>query len=854
MIAVLMACFTSPLLGGETGKISGRVLDSERGEPLSGANLVVKGTPLGAVSDREGYYRMLNLSVGDYSLEVTMMGYHALCKDGVRVNADLTTRVDFFLREKVLEVVSPIRVVAERPLIRRDVTYTAEILRGEELRELPGVVRLEEVLALQPNVVRDVELKEIHLRGGRGGESLYLVDGLPVNDRFVGGRLGMEVPMSEIEEVEIITGGFSAEYGEAQSGVVNLVTREGREEFSLESDYKTDNLSYSYPGRRNHDYFSLILSGSEPITNSILPWLGLDVPGRVSYFLAGYGELTDTYLDMADTYPSHRVLGITLTERQENRWGGSGKLRYRLTPSHSMALAYRKGVEKYSLYEPMFIKIPSHTFRYHEEAEQLSLNWNHSFSPRSFYTLRFGKFSTRLRFNPRKDPPEVAELESVYKVAEDSLRHGYEVTLPEDRGKPADIDNDGLFEMGYDTTWHDHQTVSYTLRGDLVSQLHRAHELKAGIEVNHYDLDKVEIEHIYYHDPDRQDEPGPFPGYGWGRDVYHVYPRSGAIYFRDKLETEGLIFNGGLRYDYFMPRVVESAGAKGYFSPRLGFSYPVTEKDVVFVSYGHFYQMPELQWVYLTQEYRGFDRLVGNPNLDPEVTVAYEMRLEHILREDLVFKLSGYKKDIRGLVDAERLGEYPLHYYQLTNSAYGDVIGMEFELEKKYGEYVTGSLSYVLSRATGKTSKDKESFYEWELERALKSYPLLWDQRHQVYLNISLDVGNEPPSPYGLSLPKNWQMSILWRYGSGLPYSPTPEELTQYKMPLVKTFGRMPSTSCLDLKLSKSFSLVGMSLSIFTEIENLFNSRNVAQVNRLTGETTLLGPERRFVGGVKVSR
>ncbi len=857
LVAVMIVSFPSSFLAGTTGKIAGRVADLETGQPLSRANIVVEGTPWGAMADDRGYFNILNVPVGTYHLKATMMGYSPQRKAEVTVNADLTTRVDFFLAEKVLEVVPPLRVMAERPLIKRDITYTAEILRGEELRELPGVVKLEEVLALQPNIVKDVELKEVHLRGGRGGEVLYLVDGLPVNDKFVGGRLGMEIPMSEVEEVEIITGGFSADYGEAQSGVVNLVTREGDGAPSVEILYKTDDYGYSYPGATNYDYSSLVLSGPEPITTSILPFAGFHLPGRLTYFLSGYGEFTDTYLYMGESYPAHTRFGTTFRDRQENRYGGTGKLRYQITPTRSLSFAYRRGVERYSLYEPLFIEIPSHAFRYLQEGEHLSLNWNHSFSPTSFYTLKLGKFATRFHFDPRKTPPELAQLEARYKAAEDSLRHGYDVTLPEDRGKPADIDDDGLFEMGYDTTWHDHRTSIYSATGAIVSQLHSQHELKAGVEATYYDLEKAEIEHIYYYDPDRVDEPGPWPGYGWerGRDIYRVYPSSGSFYLRDKVETEGLVFNGGIRYDYFIPgeQVETSSEVKGYLSPRLGFSYPVTDKDAVFASYGHFYQMPELQYVYLTEQYKGFDRLIGNPDLEPEVTKAYEVRLEHVLEENLLLKVSAYKKDIRSLVDAERMGEYPLHYYQLTNSAYGDVTGMEIELEKPYGKYLTGRLTYNLSEAKGKTSKDKESFYEWELERALQSYPLLWDQRHQIYLNLRLKVEDEPLSISGVRSPAHWGMSLLWRYGSGLPYSPTPEELTQYKRPLVKTFGRMPSTSSFDLKLDKSFLLSGTKLSIFTEVENLFDNRNVAEVNRLTGETTLFGPERRFIGGIKVA-
>ncbi|HIB05750.1 MAG TPA: TonB-dependent receptor, partial [Candidatus Marinimicrobia bacterium] len=206
---------------GITGKLSGKVTSKETGEPLIGANVMVDGTPLGAATDLDGNYFILQVPPGTYSVRFTMIGYQTLVMNDVRVRLDLTTTIDGALNESVVGL-EEVVVQAERPMIQTDVTYSQANISSEEFEMLP-VEEFEDVLSLQAGVV--VTGGEIHVRGGRGGEISYMVDGITVTDPYNSG-IAVEIENNAIQELQFISGTFNAEYGQAMSAIVNIVTKD----------------------------------------------------------------------------------------------------------------------------------------------------------------------------------------------------------------------------------------------------------------------------------------------------------------------------------------------------------------------------------------------------------------------------------------------------------------------------------------------------------------------------------------------------------------------------------------------------------------------------------------------------
>ncbi|MEK6650564.1 MAG: carboxypeptidase-like regulatory domain-containing protein, partial [Bacteroidota bacterium] len=218
----LLAVAAALLWAGTTGKIAGTITDGTTGEPLIGANVVLAGTTLGTTTDVNGFYTINNIPPSTYEVVVSYVGYRRTTVTNVQVRIDQTTRVDANLQSEAIQGEEVI-VRAERPMVQKDLTSSSVTLSADDLKRIP-TENLSQVVNIQAGVVGG------HFRGGRSNEVAYLIDGVSVIDPF-NGRMSVEVENTTIREMEIISGTFNAEYGQAMSGVVNIVTQEGASDF-----------------------------------------------------------------------------------------------------------------------------------------------------------------------------------------------------------------------------------------------------------------------------------------------------------------------------------------------------------------------------------------------------------------------------------------------------------------------------------------------------------------------------------------------------------------------------------------------------------------------------------------------
>jgi len=230
------------LLAGTTGKIAGRIVDKNTGEPLVGTNIVVEGMSLGAQVDIDGDFFILNVPPGVYTVTASYVGYTTQQVQNVTVKVDLTAIIDLELSEAIMEGETVI-VVADRPLIQRDATATASVVSAAEIEASP-IESFQDIAQTKAgiNVGPDGEL---HFRGGRSHEVAYIVDGVTVTNAFSGG-LSVGVSTNAIEELSIITGAFNAEYGQAMSGIVNMVTKEGGQTIKGKVSFQAGDIATSH--------------------------------------------------------------------------------------------------------------------------------------------------------------------------------------------------------------------------------------------------------------------------------------------------------------------------------------------------------------------------------------------------------------------------------------------------------------------------------------------------------------------------------------------------------------------------------------------------------------------------------
>ncbi|RLD65476.1 MAG: hypothetical protein DRI84_06755, partial [Bacteroidetes bacterium] len=215
---------STQIFAGSTGKISGVVIDGLLNESLVGVNVIIKElTGYGAATDIDGKFVILNVPPGTYTVKFSMIGYKSLEVSDVRVYIDRIIMVDAELEEEAFEG-EVVLVVAKREAVEMDRTNTAAYVNSEEIAALP-VTNLTEVIQLQSGVVKGAD-GALHIRGGRSREVAYMVDGIPVTNTFSqGGGSNVDVETDMVSELQVITGTFNAEYGSAQSGVINIVTK-----------------------------------------------------------------------------------------------------------------------------------------------------------------------------------------------------------------------------------------------------------------------------------------------------------------------------------------------------------------------------------------------------------------------------------------------------------------------------------------------------------------------------------------------------------------------------------------------------------------------------------------------------
>ena len=884
-LTIMLLLLSTWAFAGNTGKIAGYVKDKQTGEPLIGANVMIKGTHFGAAADINGNYYILQVPPGKYELRVTYIGYHKMVVQNVDVRVDLTTRINFELESQAIEMPT-LTVVAEEALVQQDITSTRKITTRKEIEDTPGFENTSDIFMMHGGTivdaapqtltlqgeqlqVRDNSVKNVHVRGGRGGEILFIVDGVPVTHPIYGGRDVLDLNVVDIQGMELLTGAFNAEYGQAQSGVVNITTRTGGEQFKGGVQYKTSELGDFY----RTQYTSLYLGGPEPLITNFLPTLGLKIPGKTSFFLSANGSLSDTPYDNNRNRDTVSLFGLNIKERQNNSGNLNAKINWNLSDQFALIFSYHGSWKTWSNFEWLWKNYPNNMANYSRNNQNFNFRINHTLSKSTFYNINFSYLSVDYDGSLNGNSP--ADFWTFYKNGIGYDYWNYKNNFPnetpdslESKIKAPTTDSYGFIDnQSHESIWRDDFTKTFTFKGDITSQIHPEHLIKTGFEIQYNDIQYVDIQdggvklsnygsYVFNNDPYFPAPNGEYKEFGQNRWVFDAYPLSGGLYLQDKFEKETLIINAGIRADWFVPGpTIKSSSWKNQwenatglkadwgwlkykFSPRFGISFPITEKTVIFFSYGHFNQLPELQYFYRDPYTGGF---TGNPHLDYEQTILYEFGFTHQLANNWALDIKSYTKDISKQVETLRLeAALGLPVYLYDNQGYGRARGLEFELVKRYSNFTSGKVTYTVQWANGYSSSAFDNYVrsKTDFPYPIRERALNWDIRHQVVLQAILtSPKNKNINLFGLKLPDDWTITVLSRFSSGQPY--TPYTLDPAVAQKTENSATGPYTMATDLKLKKTFNVSGVDVSIFADIFNLFNQKNVQigyGFNTLTGK------------------
>jgi outer membrane receptor protein involved in Fe transport len=275
LVAFVALLLLPVFLLAQDGKLRGKATDKESGEALIGANVVVEGTGLGAATDVNGEYVILAVPPSIYTVRVTYIGYSPVTISNIRVNAGLTTTQDFALSSSAVQV-QAVEIVAERPLIQRNTTNTVRITTTDEIRALP-FRGIQNIVTLDAGVVQ--QGGNLYVRGGRAGDIGYSLDGANITNPFSNSQ-NVGIIQEAVEEVQLQAGGFTAEYGGANSGIIRTTMRTGGSSLKATVDYQTDD--FAKPGKE--------FLGTTSLGRRVgIATLGGPIPGisGARFFLAG---------------------------------------------------------------------------------------------------------------------------------------------------------------------------------------------------------------------------------------------------------------------------------------------------------------------------------------------------------------------------------------------------------------------------------------------------------------------------------------------------------------------------------------------------------------------------------------
>ncbi|MXW81862.1 MAG: hypothetical protein F4Z57_23315 [Gemmatimonadetes bacterium] len=265
-LGVLLALSLAPAEASTGGKIAGVVKDAATGDGLPHANIVVVDTKLGATADEKGRFFILNVPAGTYTLKATYIGYADYTVEDVRVSADLTTNIAVELTSSDIQV-EEVVIRAERPIIDKTATNAVRIVDAEDLEILP-LRGVSSVIALQTGVVEDEGT--LHIRGSRGDEIGYYVEGASVRN-VVTGASAVGLIDEALEEIQLQAGGFNAEYGGANAGIILQELRTGGSDWDFEILSESDNFTDDYEqrfGTYSYGYFNQVITAGGPVAGS----------------------------------------------------------------------------------------------------------------------------------------------------------------------------------------------------------------------------------------------------------------------------------------------------------------------------------------------------------------------------------------------------------------------------------------------------------------------------------------------------------------------------------------------------------------------------------------------------------
>ncbi len=919
-LALLVAAFV-PILVFAAGKIKGKVTDAGTGEPLVGANVVVAGTQMGAATNVSGEYVILNVPAGVYTLKTTYVGYQAITITNFHVNNDLTAEANFQLPSEGVTV-GTVEIVAQRPLVNKNSTNDTHIIDADFFQNVPAR-GINAAIAAQPGVV--LQGGNIYIRGGRADEVGYQLEGVGVNDIVFGGR-AVSVTAEAVEQIQVQAGGFNAEYGGANAGIVQTQLRTGspdRWKASIlgETDKYMGLNKASSLGGYSYGYGDMTATAGGPIVSNRFRFFGSleatyygdpTVTLRNPWNFSGANAVvTDPAITALHRAAAPDTLNIVLPGGNalggyDRTYIGSGTFLVDLSPVQirfAGSYAYDRSKNTTTLANVFNqSRLPINTTKNGFGNVKIS----HVLSPTMFYEANFDYYNQSFQ---TEDPDfgsnvfaygdSAANAALGYHLYGNSLNYGaYSLW-----GGAFGVNQPGTQVAGFEKR----SQGSLGGRIDFTAQL-KQHEVKVGGSFQRYTIreynpgtnaffwyalknanpaptaDQLELElmkiggtgtNTYGYDVFGNEINGDVVKNGAFYYMGPRHPTFGAAYIQDKIELSDIILNIGLRYDYINPDskdVVDpssltftgqdliqsgniiATGKTNQVSPRIGFSFPVTDRTVFHAQYGKFIQQTQLRDSYLGAStmagiIKGGFFVTGTWGwgLKPTRTTQYEAGFSQQVSDFASFDINAFFKDIQDQIDWANIapsGGSGQNYAALVNRDFATSKGVEFKFTMRRTNRITASMSYTFSSVTATGSNTASAAGLWAAGSIVSlphyTFPADFNQTHRGNIMFDYRFAKNDGGPVleqlGLNVFLNFNSGhnftrLIAQQRGSAPTDP------RFRIP-VEPIGASttPWFFQLDARLDKTFGVGPLDLNVYIYVINLLGTDNPTNAFFRTGD------------------
>lgn len=889
----------------ETATLKGKITDAKTKEELVGATIFVVGTYKGTATNLDGEYTLPGIKAGEYTIKFSMVGYAEKVYNGIKLGKGEVKVLNVTLSD-VTQTTGTIEVVGKKSVVDLESGSSSVTIGANDIKEM-NVRNVQDIVAMQAGVNQGPD--GLQIRGGRTYETQFVVEGINATDPLAGTGFGTEVSAGSVGELSVVTGGSDAEFN-STSGIIAAKIKEGGERTAVYGSWQRDNFGSNYMTGTawNTDIVDLNVSGTVPGTQK-----------KLRYFVGGNMNLTDTYFRLTANQLNSSIVDNTSmgplgtlnwAPRQDNKWTNTIKLNYDISPklklsvTNQHSLAINQNTRTLQIIGFDQIMVPGlqwgfanqldNAATYTHRSNLTALNLKYLINKNWTLDVTGGRLFTNLRADANGRPWRDQSADRLYNpnsIIGDPVS-GFNPTPRVDDSLVFVYPANGLFNNGgIASLWHDHyvQEITGKYKFSYYSS-DRRHFITFGQEHKEQELLWVDISQPWVGAPIRLPN-GTFTQsqrIGSSNDVWFVKPATGSFFFQDEIRYKGIIATLGGRLEYWAPgqfadnavndpsapvidavrsdynaqtvKFLDGRRYKARLLPKLRVSFPVTENNVLYFNYGHSMRLPHPRFVYagLDPQYQNASALadLGNPNLNPEVAVAYEFGIKSQITSDLGITFTAFYKDYFDFIVNQTItvrgpdGRFTEKLFSI-NQDYARVRGAEIMFNYRFSNWLRGMANASFQVATGKSNTAAESRLQiirrGGADLTREQY-LAWDRPFDLKGSVIFT----PDSTFGKFL-NGVRVFVSTTAKSGLRYTPTRfvgvdsllNNRPLYELDESKPFDRIGAWwFWTDVKISRDFRLSRHSMISFSiEISNLFNQLNSQLINPVTGSAYRYGDD-----------